>query len=86
MLTLNRTSRCNKVDAVRLQVKFTFTEGSEGRVLQFIIYNRFFRITSIITVITRKKRNMRTAFPQYLSVFDVVTKKIVLLVTYEITL
>ena len=76
MLTLNRTSRCNKVDAVRLQVKFTFTKGSEVRVMQFIIYNRFFRITSIITVITRKKRNMRTALHQYLSVFDVVTKKI----------
>ena len=26
--TLNRTSRCNKVDAVRLKVEFTFTKGS----------------------------------------------------------
>ena len=29
--TLNRTSRCNKVDPVRLQVEFTFTKGSEVR-------------------------------------------------------
>ena len=29
--TLSRTSRCNKVDAVRLSVKFTFTKGSEVR-------------------------------------------------------
>ena len=27
---INRMSRCNKVDAVRLQVKFNFTEGSEA--------------------------------------------------------
>ena len=27
--TQYRTSRCNKVDAVRLQVEFTFTKGSE---------------------------------------------------------
>ena len=30
--TLNRTSRCNKVDAGRLEIEFTFTEGSEVRV------------------------------------------------------
>ena len=29
--TLNRTSRCNKVDADRLQVEFTFIKGSEVR-------------------------------------------------------
>ena len=27
----NRTSRCNKVDAVRLKVEFTFTKGSAVR-------------------------------------------------------
>jgi len=48
-LTLNWTSRCNKVDAVRLSVKFTITKGSEVRaiythylqsfcILYFILY------------------------------------------------
>ena len=31
-VNLNRTSWCNKVDVVRLQVEFTFTEGSGVRV------------------------------------------------------
>ena len=30
-MTLNKTSQCNKVDAVRLLVKFTFIKGSEVR-------------------------------------------------------
>ena len=33
----SRTSRCNKVDAARLQVEFTFTNGSEVRYM-FIVY------------------------------------------------
>ena len=36
--TLNRTSQCNKVDAVRLQVEFTLTIGSEVRVKGFYFY------------------------------------------------
>ena len=35
--TLNRTSRCNKVDAVRLKVEFTFTKGSAVRGVTFFL-------------------------------------------------
>ena len=60
--------------------------------LYFYILDRFketdnqFYCFNFTTVITRKQWNMKTTLKQYLSVFDGVTKQIILPDTYEVAL